>query len=142
MIQPEAAPTAGFTARQVEDGWLDTLPCRRRVWSAGPAEVAERSHGFTGEVVGGEPVVVHHSEGQTGESVSVLFRTHMAGRHGGQISSRNMRKRQRQNLHSQVKEFVEHGVQRLELHLCALTLCDREEVVRAELHDDKRITQT
>lgn len=83
-IQPGAIRTAGFTARQVEDGGLDALPGWRGVRSPRPAEVAERGHGFTGKVVGGQPVVVHHSEGQAGEPVSVLFRADVAGRHSNQ----------------------------------------------------------
>lgn len=75
--------TAGFAARQMQDGGLDALAGRRGVGSSRPAEVTERSHGFTGEVVGGEPVVVHDGEGQTGEAVSVLLRTDVAGGQGG-----------------------------------------------------------
>lgn len=75
--------TAGLAPRQMQDGGLDALARRRGVGSPRPAEVTERSHGFTGEVVGGEPVVVHDGEGQAGEAVSVLLRTDVAGGHGG-----------------------------------------------------------
>lgn len=78
--------TAGFVARQVQDDGLNALPGRGGVGSPRPAEVAERRHGFPGEVVGGEPVVVHHGEGQTREPVSVLFGTHVAA--GGQTTER------------------------------------------------------
>lgn len=66
----------------MKDEGLDTLAGRGGVGSPRPAEVAERSHGLTGEVIGGEPVVVHHREGQAGETVAVLFGTDVAGRHG------------------------------------------------------------
>lgn len=81
MAEPGATCTAGFTARQVEDDGLDALAGWRGVRSPGPAEVAEGSHGFSGEVVGGEPVVVHHSEGQAGKPVSVLLGTDVATRY-------------------------------------------------------------
>lgn len=83
LIQPGGVFTTRFTARQVQDGWLDTLASRRGVRSPRPAEVAERSHGFPSKVVGGEPVVVHHSEGQTGKPMSVLLRTDVAARDTG-----------------------------------------------------------
>lgn len=80
-IKPGAICTTWFTARQVENDRRDALAGWWGIWSPWPAEVAERSHGFTGEVVGGKPVIIHYSEGQTGKPVSVLFRTDMAGRH-------------------------------------------------------------
>lgn len=43
---------------------------------------------------------------------------------------------------SQVKELIEHWMQCLKFHLCALTLCHGEEVVRTELYYDKWVTQT
>lgn len=67
----------------MKDDGLDALARRRGVGSPRPAEVTERSHGFTSKVVGGEPVVVHYGKGQTGEAVSVLLRTDVAGRHRG-----------------------------------------------------------
>lgn len=81
---PVVVRTAGFTARQVQNDGLDTFARRRCIWPPWPAEVTQRGDGFAGEVVGGQPVVVHHSEGQTGVSVSVLFRTHMAARQRSQ----------------------------------------------------------
>lgn len=87
LIQPGAICTTGFTARQVENDRLDAFAGSWGVRSPRPAEVTERSHGFTGKVVGGKPVVVHHSEGQTGKPVSVLFRTDVAGRHKMQNKS-------------------------------------------------------
>lgn len=86
LIQPGAIRTTGLTARQVENDGLDAFAGWWGVWSPWPAEVTERSHGFTGKVVSGKPVVVHHSEGQTGKPVSVLFRTDMAGRHMNQTN--------------------------------------------------------
>ncbi len=86
LIQPGATCTAGFTARQVENDRLDALAGCWGCRSPRPTEVAERSHGFTGEVVGGKPVIIHHSEGQTGKPVSVLFRTDVAGRHRDQTN--------------------------------------------------------
>lgn len=50
--------------------------------------------------------------------------------------------RKRGDGYSQVKELIEHRVQRLQLHLCALTFGHWEKVVRTELHYDKRVTQT
>lgn len=44
--------------------------------------------------------------------------------------------------YAQVEELVEHWVQGLQLDLSALALGQGEEVVRAQLHDDKRVTQT
>lgn len=41
-----------------------------------------------------------------------------------------------------MKELVEHRVQRFQFDLRALTLGRGEQVVRAELHDDERVTQT
>lgn len=64
----------------MEDYGLDALAGRRGVGSARPAEVAERGHGLAGKVVGGEPVVVHHSEGQAGEPVSVVLGADVAAR--------------------------------------------------------------
>lgn len=46
------------------------------------------------------------------------------------------------NPHSQVEELIKHRVQRLKLHLCALTLGHREEVMRTELHYDKWVAET
>lgn len=46
------------------------------------------------------------------------------------------------NQYAQVKELVEHWVQGLQLDLSALALGQGEEVVRAQLHDDKRVAQT
>lgn len=46
------------------------------------------------------------------------------------------------NHYPQVKELVEHWVQSLQLDLSALALGQGEEVVGAQLHDDKRVTQT
>ena len=88
-IQPGAICTAGFTARQVENDRLDALAGWWGVRSPRPAEVAERSHGFSGEVVGGKPVIVHHSEGQTRKPVSVLLRTDVTGRHRNQTNQTN-----------------------------------------------------
>lgn len=42
----------------------------------------------------------------------------------------------------QVEELIKNRVQSFELHLCALTPGVREEVVRAQLHYDKWITET
>lgn len=127
----------------MKDDGLDALAARRGVGSPRPAEVTERSHGFTGEVVGGEPVVVHHGKGQTGEAVSVVFGTDVAGRHrGGHQRARKVRKTDRRRRDSQVKELVEDRVQRLQFDLRALTLGHGEEVVRTELHDDKGVAQT
>lgn len=64
----------------MEDDRLDALPGWRGVGSAGPAEVAERRHSLAGKVVGGEPVVVHHSEGQAGEPVAVVLGADVAAR--------------------------------------------------------------
>ena len=63
----------------MEDDWLDALAGGRGVGPAGPAEVTEGGQGFPGEVVGGEPVVVHDGECQTRKPVSVLLGTHLAG---------------------------------------------------------------
>lgn len=94
-----APRTAGFAAGQVEDDGLDALARGRGAGSPRPAEVAERSHGFPGEVVGGEPVVVHHGEGQAGVPVPVLLRADVAARHGGEggveQSGRHFAKRKR-----------------------------------------------
>lgn len=79
MIWPEAVCTAGFTARQVQNDRLDALASWCGVRSPGPAEVTERCDGVAGKVVGRKPVVVHHGEGQTGISVSVLLRTDVTG---------------------------------------------------------------
>lgn len=134
--------TTWFTARQVNNRWLDAFAWSWGVWSPWPAEIAERSHSFTGEVIGGKPVIVHHSEGQTGKPVSVLFRTHMAGRQKDSSGYVHIeRKKRRGNDDLQVKELVEYWVQRLKFHLRALTLGHREKVMRAELHYDERITQ-
>lgn len=136
--------TAGLAARQMQDGGLDALAGWRGVGSSRPAEVAERSHGLAGEVVGGEPVVVHDGEGQTGEPVSVLLRTDVAGGHGGgghRSEGARGRDANRRRRDSQVEELVEDRVQRLQLDLRALTLGHGEEVVGTELHDDKRVAQ-
>lgn len=133
--------TAGLAARQMQDDGLDALARRRGVGSPRPAEVTERSHGFAGKVVGGEPVVVHHRKGQAGEAVSVVLGTDVAGRQrGGDQRAPSETRRTRR--HSQVKELVEDRVQRLQLDLRALTLGHGEEVVRTELHDDKGVAQT
>lgn len=135
--------TAGLAAGQVEDDGLHALPRRRGVGPPRPAEVAERSHGFPGKVVGGEPVVVHDGEGQAGEAVSVVFGADVAARHrGGDQGTRGGRGADRRRRDSQVKELVEDGVQRLQLDLRALTLGRGEEVVRTQLHDDKGVAQT
>jgi len=42
---------------------------------------------------------------------------------------------------SQGEEFVEDRVQGFQFDLRALALGHREQVVRAELHDDERVTQ-
>lgn len=86
LICPGATCTTWFTARQVQNDRLDTLAGSWSIWSPWPAEVTKRSHSFTGEVVGGKPVVVHHSEGQTSKPVSVLFRTNMTGRQWNQTN--------------------------------------------------------
>lgn len=72
--------TTGFAAGQVQNDGLDILSCSRGVGSPRPAEVAEWSDSFSSKVVGRQPVIVHHSEGQTGVPVPVLFRTDMTGR--------------------------------------------------------------
>lgn len=86
MLQSGAVCTAGFTARQMQNDRLDALASRWGVRSPRPAEVAERSDGFSSEVVGGQPIVVHHSKGQTGKPVPVLFRTDVAGRQWNQTN--------------------------------------------------------
>lgn len=83
--------TAGFAARQVQDDGLDALSGRGGVGPPRPAEVAERSHSFARKVVGGEPVVVHHREGQAGEAVAVVLGTHVAAGHAGWSGDRGQR---------------------------------------------------
>lgn len=78
LTQLRATCTAGFTARQMENEGLDILPGRWCIRSPWPAEVTQRSDSLAGEIVGRKPVIVHHSEGQTGKSVSVLLRTDVA----------------------------------------------------------------
>lgn len=87
----EELRTAGFAARQVQDDGLDALSGQGRVGPPWPAEVAERSHGFARKVVGGEPVVVHHREGQAGEAVAVVLGTHVAAGHAGWSGDRGQR---------------------------------------------------
>lgn len=62
----------------MQDDRLKGLSSRRGARSARPAEVTQWGHSLAGKIVGGQPVIVHHSEGQTGTSVSVLLWADMA----------------------------------------------------------------
>lgn len=75
----------------MQDHWLDGLAGSRGVGSSWPAEVTEGGHSLPSKVVGGQPVIVHHSEGQTGKPVSVLFRAHMTIGHRGEKMCQTLR---------------------------------------------------
>ncbi len=57
---------------------LKGLSSRRGTWPARPAEVTQWGNSLASEIISGQPIIVHHSEGQTGTPVPVLLRADMA----------------------------------------------------------------
>lgn len=70
--------TAWFLAGQVEDDGLKGLSSRCGTRPARPTEVTQWGHSLASEIISGQPIIVHHSEGQTGTPVPVLLRADMA----------------------------------------------------------------
>jgi len=61
-----------------------------------------------------------------------------------QVQGAYMFKRQEKEgrSYSQMKEFIEHRVQRFQFHLCTLTLGQWKEMVRTKLHYNEGVAQT
>lgn len=125
----------------MQDDGLKGLSSRCGTRPARPAEVTQWGNSLASEIISGQPIIVHHSEGQTGTPVPVLLRADMAvKKQMGSKSCLGCRLRQLM-WYSQVKKLIKNRMQGFELHLGALTPSRGEQMVRTQLHDDKWVAE-